>query len=157
MKKFLAITALLTLGISQSYAATSGTLILQGVVPNKISILVTPVAVASALNLETTQTDLKVATVNERSNSKTGYKVTISSSNLGKLKRTDGPEVVSYTMKYGGSAVGLSTSAGTVFTSTATTSVNVNKDVAISYTGTAAESMIEGTYSDTITLNIASN
>ncbi len=157
MKRLLAVTALLTLTTTSAFSASSGTLLLQGSVAKKVAIAITPVAVASALDLETTQVDLKVATVNEQSNSKTGYKVTITSAQLGKLKRDAGSEVFSYTLKYGGAAVGLSTAAGTVFTNPSAASVNVNKDLAISYTGVAAESMIEGVYSDTLTLNIASN
>ena len=157
MKKSLAITALIALTTSSAFSATTGTLLLQGVVAKKVAIVVTPQAVASALDLETSQTDLKVATVNEQSNSKTGYKVTITSANLGKLKRTDGAEVFAYTIKYGGSAVGLSTAAGTSFTTATAAAVNVNKDLNLSYSGIAAESMVEGTYADTLTLNIASN
>jgi hypothetical protein len=156
MKKFLAVTALLTLTTS-AFAATSGTLLLQGIVAKKVSIVVTAEGVASALDLETSQTDLKVATVNEKSNSNTGYKITITSANLGKLKRGSGSEVFSYSLKYGGAAVGLSTAAGSVFTSTSASAVNFNKDLAVSYTGVANETMVEGTYSDTLTLNIASN
>lgn len=156
MKNFLAITVLLSLSAT-SMAATTGTLLLQGVVAKKISIDVSAEAAASALDLATSQSDLKVATVNEKSNSKTGYKVTITSANLGKLKRTDGAEVFSYSLKYGGSSVGLSTSAGTLFTNSSVAAVNVDKDLAITYSGIAAESMVEGTYADTLTLNIASN
>lgn len=157
MKRFLAVAALLTLTSTAAFSAPSGTLLLQGIVAKKVNIVVTPVAVASALDLETTQADLKVATVNEQSNSKTGYKVTITSAQRGKLKRTDGSEVFSYSLKYGGAAVDLSTASGTVFTNSTAAAVTVNKDLAISYTGVAAESMIEGTYADTLTLNIASN
>lgn len=157
MKKLLIATSLLTL-TTTSFAATSGTLLLQGIVAKKVSIVVTPQAVASALVLETSQTDLKVATAVEQSNSSTGYKVTVSSANLGKLKRTDGSEVFSYTLKYGGASVGLSTAAGSVVTNSSSASVvNVSKDLAISYTGVAAETMVEGTYADTLTVNIASN
>lgn len=157
MKKLLIATTLLTL-TTTSFAATSGTLLLQGIVAKKVSIVVTPQAVASALVLETSQTDLKVATAVEQSNSSTGYKVTVSSANLGKLKRTDGSEVFSYTLKYGGASVGLSTAAGSVVTNSSSASVvNVSKDMAISYTGVAAETMVEGTYADTLTVNIASN
>ena len=81
MKNFLVVTALLTLTTTSAFAATTGSLLLQGIVAQKVSIVVTPVAVASALDLSTTQSDLKVATVNEQSNSKTGYKVTITSEN----------------------------------------------------------------------------
>lgn len=157
MKRILIATSLLTL-TTTSFAATSGTLLLQGIVAKKVSIVVTPQAVASALVLETSQTDLKVATAVEQSNSSTGYKVTVSSANLGKLKRTDGSEVFAYTLKYGGASVGLSTAAGSVVTNSSSASVvNVSKDMAISYTGVAAETMVEGTYADTLTVNIASN
>jgi hypothetical protein len=157
MKKLLIATTLLTL-TTTSFAATTGSVLLQGIVAKKVSITVTAEAVASALVLETTQADLKVATAVEQSNSKVGYKVTVTSANLGKLKRTDGSEVFSYTLKYGGAAVGLSTSAGSVVTNSASASVvNVSKDMAISYTGVAAETMVEGTYADTLTVNIASN
>ena len=156
MKMFLSFTVFLSLS-SSAFASTTGTLLLQGVVAKKVTIAVTSGTVASALDLETTQTDLKVATVNEQSNSKTGYKLSITSANLGKLKRTDGAEVFNYTLKYGGSAVGLTTASGTVFTNSAGSVVNVTKDLAISYTGVSGSLMVEGTYADTITMNIAAN
>jgi hypothetical protein len=155
MKKFILVA---TLAItSTTFAATSGILVLQGVVAQKLSIAVTPATAASSLDLSTSQTNLTVASINEKSNSKTGYKVTITSANAGNLKRTDGADVFAYTMKYGGTAVGLTGSGTTFGQSTSTGSVNVNKDLAISYTGIAAESMVEGTYADTLTLNIAAN
>ncbi len=157
MKRFLAMTAILSMATTTAFSATSGTLLLQGVVAKKVSIDVTPQAIASALDLEVSQTDLKVATVNEKSNSNTGYKVTITSANLGKLKRSGGAEVFSYSLKYGGASVALGTAAGTVISTASAAVANVNKDLNVSYTGVAAETMVEGSYSDTITLNIASN
>lgn len=157
MKKLLIATSLLALSTT-AFSAVTGTLLLQGTVAKKVSIVVTPETVASALDLEVTQTDLKVATVNEKSNSNTGYKVTLLSANLGKLKRASGSEVFSYSLKYGTTAVNLSAAAGAIVTtSTASSAVNVNKDISISYTGIAAETMVEGTYADTLTINIASN
>ena len=82
--------------------------------------------------------------------------MTISSANSGSLKRTDGADVFNYSMKYGGSAVSLS-GAGSTFNQSSAASVNVNKDLTITYAGVAAEAMVEGTYADTITLNIAAN
>lgn len=157
MKKLLVAVTTLAITSTSAFSATTGTLLLQGIVAKKVAIAVTAQSVASALDLETTQADLKVATVNEQSNSKTGYKVTITSANLGKLKRTDGAEVFAYTLKYGGSAVGLSTAAGSSFNNASAAVVNVNKDLAISYTGVSESLMVEGTYADTLTLNIASN
>lgn len=157
MKKLLSATAILALTTSAAFSATTGTLLLQGIVAKKVAIAITPQAVASALDLETAQVDLKVAVVNEQSNSKTGYKVTITSANFGKLKRTDGSEVFSYSLKYAGAAVGLSTAAGTVFTNSSAAAININKDLNISYSAVAGETMVEGTYADTLTFNIAGN
>lgn len=156
MKKVILASALLALSAT-SFAATTGTLLLQGVVPQKISLTVTSQSVASTLDLSTSQTDLAVASVNEQSNSKTGYKMTITSANQSKLKRTGGSDVFSYTMKYNGAAVDLSSSSGATLTNSAAASVNANKSVTISYTGAAPESMVEGTYADTVTFTIAAN
>lgn len=156
MKKLLAGATILLMTTS-SFAATTGTLLLQGLVAQKISVFVTSQAIASTLDLSTSQTDLVVATMNEKSNSKSGYKMTISSVNLSKLKRTDGLEVLSYTMKYNGSAVALSSAAGSTITNSSASSVNINRNVSISYTGISAELMVEGTYADTVTFTIAAN
>lgn len=155
MKKFAIVASLLALSTS-SFAATSGTLLLRGSVQRVLSISVTADSIAQTLDLSTNKTDLKVATVNEKSNSKSGYKVSISSANLGKLKRTDGAEVFSYTMKYGTQAVNLGSAQDLVISSTAGTA-NVNKDVSVSYTGIAQDLMVEGTYEDTVTFTIAAN
>jgi hypothetical protein len=156
MKKIFSILVI-TFSASAAFSATTGTILLQTLVPKKVAISVSAVSISSALDLSTTQADLKVAVVNESSNSNTGYKVTITSANLGKLKRTGGAETFSYSLKYGGATVGLSTTSGSIFTNPATTIVNVNKDLNISYTGLSPETMIEGSYQDTVTLNIASN
>ena len=156
MKNLLISTVFLAISMS-SFAATTGTLLLQGSVAQKISLAITPASVASALDLSVSQTDLVVASVNERSNSKTGYKVTITSANLSKLKRTGGSDDLGYTMKYNGSAVALSSAAGTTITDSNASTVNTNKNVSISYTGVAAELMVEGTYDDTVTFSIAAN
>ena len=153
MKKVVTLLALTT--VLSTNAALTGTLLLQGVVTEKLSILVTPAAVASSLNLTQTQTGLIVASVNEKSNSNTGYKVNVKSLNLGKLKRAGGTEVVNYTLKYGPTAVNLSTATGQTFNNAGASVANVNRDVKISYTGAAEESLVEGTYADTLTFEIS--
>lgn len=157
MKKKLVLTAVVFILASSSFAATTGTLLLQGVVPQKIGLTVTSQSVASTLDLSTSHTDLVVASVNEQSNSKSGYKITITSANLSKLKRTDGSDVFSYSMKYNGSAVSLSSATGATINNSAAASVNANRSVSITYNGVAPESMVEGTYSDTVTFSIAAN
>lgn len=154
MKRSLIALAALAL-TTTSFAATTGTLLLKGQVGQVLSILVTPETIAATLPLNVSQTDTKVATVNEISNSSTGYKVTISSANLGKLIRTGGTEAFNYSLKYNGSAVNLASPQ--IFSNPSAASVNVNKDVAISYTGVPAENMVAGEYVDTVTFVIAAN
>jgi len=155
MKTTLIALTALTLSTTSTFAATSGTLLLKGQVGQVLSILVTPEAIASTLPLNESQVDTKVATVNEISNSSTGYTVTISSANLGNLLRSGGTELFPYSMKYNNEAVNLA--AADVFTNTSAAAVNVNKDVHISYTGVPAGNMIAGEYSDTVTFEIAAN
>lgn len=154
MKKFIALT--LAFASLSSMAATTGTLLLKGTVAPKLSVDVTPTTAASALNLEVSQTDLKVGEVRERSNSSTGYKLTISSANAGKLQRgAVATDFLAYTMKYNGSAVNLASPV--TQTNPSPASVNAVKDVTISYTGVPAENMVAGDYTDTITFVIAAN
>jgi hypothetical protein len=149
-------TVIVTLSTATfGHAATSGTLNLTGTVDEVVSIEVTAESVASNLDLESDQTDLKVATVEENSNSSTGYTVSIDSANSGTLVRTGGSETFSYSMEYDGDTVDL-TSTDT-FSNSSAASVSVNKDVTISYTGEDASSMVAGDYEDTVTFSIAAN
>lgn len=143
---------------ASSFAATTGTLLLQGTVAEVLNIVVTPEAVASTLDLATTQSDLLVATVNEQSNSNSGYTISISSANDGNLLRSGGTETFAYTLKYAGASVSLAGSSSTPVTaktqSTAGT-YDVNSNVEVSYTGVPATSMVAGTYADTLTFEIS--
>lgn len=138
-----------------SFSATTGIVLLRTKVPVRVSISLAPVSVASALDLSTTQTNLKVASATAMSNSRTGFKVTFTSANLGKLKRMSGAEVFPYTMKVGGSDVGLATASGTTFNVDQSAPMTISRDITISYVGKSAETMVEGTYMDTVTLTIA--
>lgn len=138
-------------------AATTGSLVLSGSVPVTTSIAVSAAGSASSLDLSTTQSDLQVATVVETCNSTGGYTVTLSSANSGALKNGNYGSV-SYTAKYNGSSVSL-TSSGTTVTSVSSPSstVNTSKPLTISYTGQSAGQMFAGAYTDTITLSITAN
>ena len=89
------------------------------------------------------------------SNSKTGFKVTFTSANRGNLKRISGAEVFPYSMKVDGQDVGLNTATGTTFNIDQTAPMTISRDITISYTGKPVETMLEGTYLDTVTLTIA--
>lgn len=153
MKKIISAIALTAITTS-SFAATSGTLLLKGTIAPILSIDVTPEAIASTLDLTASPSNLKVATVQEKSNSNTGYKVTISSANLGVLKNGS-DDSVTYTMTYDNLAVDLA--SPDTQTHSAAAAVAVNKDVKISYTGRPQEELVAGDYSDTITFTIAAN
>ncbi len=157
MKKLNLIATVLTTFTlaSSALAATSATLQLRGVVPARLSIELIDDTAAGTLDLETTQTDLLVAQTREKSNSKTGYKVNISSTNNGELvSDEDSSSTIAYTLKYDGSAVDLS---GEDFSYAYPTPGNNDRDVQISYTGVAFEDLVEGTYGDDVTFVISAN
>lgn len=154
MKKL--ITTIVAMSSISCFAATSGNLLLKGTVPALLSIEVTAEALAASLPLDTTQTASKVATVNEKSNSNTGYKVNITSSNAGNLVHESvASSFIPYDLNYDGSSVDLVNGDEFVFGSSA--SVDVNKDIDISYTGVPHENLIEGEYTDTVTFAISAN
>lgn len=151
--KGLVITTLIS---TSAFAATSGTLVLKGSVDRILAIEVTAEALAATLPLDTTQTDSKVATVNEISNSNTGYNVSFESANLGKLVHESvTSSSINYSLKYDGAVVDLS--AKDTFTFSSAASVNTDKDLEISYTGVDHENLVQGEYGDTVTLTIAAN
>lgn len=155
LKTTLAVLA--TIAVSTSaMAATTGTLILKGTVPQELSIEVEAEAVAAALPLDTTQTDTLVAVVTEKSNSNTGYNVSISSDNSGELvHETVSSSSIAYTLKYDGSAIDLS--SGDNFVHSFPTGASNDRDIEISYTGVPHADLVEGDYTDTVTFTIAAN
>lgn len=156
MKKFIGFTSLLVLATGSAMAATTGNLLLKGTVPAVLSISVSPEAVASNLPLDTTQADTKVASINEVSNSNTGYNVSISSQNLGKLVHSSvTSSSINYGLKYDSNSVDLSSTD--TFTFGTASSVDVIKDIEISYTGIPHANLIQGDYTDTVTFTISAN
>lgn len=147
MKLFL-ITAL-TLFTLPAFSATSATLLLKGVVSPVLSVAIAPESAAANLDLSTSQTDLLVGTMTERSNNSTGYTLSFSSANNGKL--INGAEYVSYTLKYGTTALTFPQSISKSFTNAAP----INTDLKISYIGN--DSLMSGTYEDTVTVTITAN
>lgn len=134
--------------------ATSGTLVLTGIIAKKVEITVTPKPAASALDLETTQSNLSVATLTGKSNVNAGYRITVSSANLGKLVHSSSPtDFVNYTLKIDSAPVSLTASSFVNYTGKGTFS----KDVNISYTGVDPFDLESGTYSDTLTFTISAN
>jgi hypothetical protein len=152
---FLTMTVALS-GMTTVFAATTGTLNLQGVVQQALSLAVSAEAGASNLDLSVNASSLKVAAVNETSNSNTGYKIKIRSLNNATLANGN-VDNLAYTLTYDGSAVSLSTNDVVAKTQATGGVYDANSDVEISYTGKAPATMVEGTYTDTLTFTIESN
>lgn len=153
MKKYIIGLMLLS---CNGYAALVGSVILSGVVPVVVAITVTGQGVYNNLNLSTSQTNLLVVNVVEQSNDTNGYKVTLASTNSGKL--VNGSNNLAYTAQYNNVTVALSSTPVTVTTQGAqSTVVNVTKGLTVSYTGVSSASMMSGTYTDTLTFTVAAN
>lgn len=167
-----ALTGSLVLGAGSAFAATTGDVTVQGTVDPINEITVTAETGYNTLDLSTTQTDLKVATVLEKNNDADGYTVTLESANAkantssqARLEAAlaGNADVMNYSMKYGvaaaEAAVTLSSAVGSEGTATVTdataptASSGDSKNLLISYTGAWLKA---DTYSDTLTLTIAS-
>lgn len=154
MKTLLFIAAGLLASSAFAVYGPTGSLTLSGTIAEINELEVHPEAVASNLVLATTQSNLLVAKVAERSNSIDGYNITMSSANGNKLK--NGVAKVAYTLTYGASATVHSLLVGQAVKTTATFGfVEDLSDVKISYVGSAT--LPAGTYSDTITVSISAN
>ena len=154
MKKLIVLVA--SLAVSGVFAATTGELILSGLVNTVFSITVTADPAASSLDIEGGENATKVATVAEQSNNPGGYKIRVSSDNGGKLiNNTNANSFLSYQISYGGgSNLQPSVSATTVKTVASLASpANANSDVTISFTGKS--DALGGTYSDRLVFEIS--
>ena len=145
------------------FAATSGTIVLQGTVPVILEVIVTTDPAAGSLDLSQNVTDVLVGTVVERSNKKAGYTVTIDStnavnagSNVARFESADPAnlDTLDFTISYGGVPVALSSGSATVSDQVVKTAAAGNSnEVRISYDGTTAF-MYEDAYTDTLTFTI---
>ena len=160
MKWIVAAVAMLAVALP-GFSATTGTLVLQGTVPGILEISVAALPAASSLALETTQTNLAVANVTERSNRKAGYTVSLQSANAGSgssffFKSADAAntDTLDYTLTYDGSPVSLVAGTALITDASAKTpSAGVVKSLAVSFAGAAAY-LNEDAYADTLTFTI---
>ncbi len=153
MKKFITLS-LVTLSFS-SFAATSADLILKGVVAPILEISIAHETVASNLDLSQSASNVKVATLTEKSNYATGYKISARSANGGKLVNvSDANSFVNYNLTYNGSNVPLSTSATQVYT-TSNLKGTFTKDLKISFN--QPNNLSAGSHEDTVQFTISQN
>lgn len=147
--------AVIALFSFSTFAGTSDTLTLQGTVAAILDVVVTPDVGGANTSLDLkTSTPIApgqiVASVHEKSNSSSGYSISISSANGSKLLHTNTVDSLSYSLTYGGAAVVMPATLNTAYTSG---TMETDKAVGIVYTGNA--SLASGVYSDTITFTIA--
>ena len=153
MKRFIALS-LATLSFS-SFAATQADLLLKGTVAPLLEISILHETVASNLDLSRQASNVKVATLTEKSNYATGYKIKAKSTNAGKLVNTsDVNSFVNYSLTYQGNNVSLTNSPVQVY-HTANLRGTFTKDLKISYN--EPTNLSAGSYEDTVQFTIEAN
>lgn len=142
----IAIAALLA-AAGPAGATGTGTLQLKGAVFKNCSIAIQEAA--ATLDIVGGETARQVATVSERCNSKSGYEITIVSSNSG-VMRADGASAA-YTLVYDGQARSL----GTPWTIARGDRSNKTTTAVVGVTLPSTPDAVAGTYTDTVTIQIA--
>jgi len=145
---------LFLLMVQVAQAASSGNLLLSGVVAPNNSLVITPNGTNNTtLNVTAGVSNLNVASVAETSNDGNGYKITAQSVNSGFLQLSATAKAA-YTFSYNGAAaISLTNAAQTVKTSAALTQLTTaTSQVVVNVT--ALPNALAGTYSDTVTISI---
>ena len=161
---FISIAAASLLTLASATISTAATLVLTGNVPANCVVTVTPEAAASSLDLTTDQTNLKVATVNEKCNDPDGYTVDLqtaygntNSVAEARVESATTSENLIYTVTYDAAAVTFdATVIDRVTDSNAKTGgTGIDRDIDISYLGVVANLAAGFDYTDTLTVTIA--
>ncbi len=158
--RFVLTIALVLFSTLPLLAATTGSLSLSGVVAPSLSITISPDANATNLPVGTTVSGLKIGSVNELTNNKAGYTVTLSSGNGGYLREVNAGNVASgltdslhYTLSYNDNTFDLANGTATISNvSQRTTGGGTTNSLYISF---GAQDLNADTYSDTLTFTIA--
>lgn len=108
------------------------------------------------LDLSQSQTDIHIASIFERSNSLSGYSVSVSSSNSGELISTETSDNVSYSLTYDGSELDLSGGSVTANSNNERTNMGgIERELLISHSGSEDDLLLsEGNYEDDLTFTI---
>ena len=155
--KQLLLTAIIFLSITTN-AASTGTLLLSGVVEPVNDISIAPTASATTLNITNGEITKLVATATETSNNLTGYKITMRSTNSSKLVHTiDNSKFTTYTISYnGGPYISLTTTDQEVKNVTSLNGLTTqSSDIKVNVV--AYPTAPTGTYNDLVTISIAAN
>lgn len=136
-------------------AATSGTLLLKGVVPAKLDITVAPTALASNLPLDVTQNNGHVANLTAKWNTINGARVTVTSANGGQLRHTSvANSAIPYTLQAQGIG-SFSLSSPHSYDAAVSGPQSHTRAIGINYTGVPHDQLAQGDYTDTVTFTIS--
>lgn len=146
-----------------AFGQQTASLTLSGTVNRTVAVTVTPQNNYNSLDLVSGETEKTVAIVNERSNDKAGYTVTLASIGAGSTGQAQlrpatpgNPDTIPYSLKYGGSAISLVQGTATLTTAGGrTSSAGTNNILAVTIPSSGGVSA--DTYSDTLQLTIQGN
>lgn len=155
MKKILFILIFIIISISLfSQTTDTGTLTIIGTVPPINRIIITPTNNSLDLSINTS---IEIATITTISNSKTGYNLSLSSTNSGFFVDNTGTviDTLAYTLEFDGTSYDLSTGEKILMsTSGKTGPAGTAESLFINYSGDS-QLMYEGEYQDTLTFIIS--
>lgn len=164
---------MLALGLTTAQAATTqsfetltkkcgpacsakGKLHLSGTVKNVCALKVEPTAEATKLNISAGENNTLVAKVTEISNFLGGYRVTLMSANEGQLVNTTQPSAkVAYQLSYDGGALVAPKSSAQEVKNTGALSAPADDVSEVRISFPAQPGALAGTYTDTVTFEIA--
>lgn len=153
MKKFLAVSMIMT--SFSTMAATQADLLLKGTVAPILEISIAHETVAANLDLSQQASNVKVATLTEKSNYAQGYKIKAKSNNGGKLVNTvDANSFVNYSLTYDGSGIPLNQSPSQIYV-TSNLKGTFTKELKISYS--QPNNLSAGSHEDTVQFTIEAN
>ena len=150
--------AALLIGGGPAQAATEGTLNLSGSIAAACSIVVTPTAAASSLDLVAGETDTNVATVSENCNDADGYTVTVETDTFaGSSATLQGPETyqADFSIKYDGAGVTFTAADTPVTVTDSVDPTDGDNDVPVLINIASEAAYVAGTYSAVLTFTIA--
>ena len=155
-KRSVLIVVALVAALAPVFALSStGSLSLSGTVSPITAITVTADPNASALPVGTATSNLKIATVVELSNSKSGYTVTLSSTNGAVLKETAGTDSLAYSLTYNSTPVTFTAGSATLTTSTTRSATAAGSSNTL-YISFGAAFLNADSYTDSLTFTITS-
>ena len=144
-------------GVAGQHCSASGDLALSGTVATRCALIVSALDEATQLKISEGESNALVANVTEQTNNLAGYRVTVRSSNNGKLVNIASPsQGVAYQIAYDGGAMVAPTNVPKEVKNSGVLTSAANHISPVRVTIAPQPSALAGTYSDTLTFELAS-